>query len=182
MALEIGTQSGGTVDVGLIEFDEQYTLRWIDHTEPKEEPKYDDPEKLQVRFRCEFEIVDAPDGLVYPKGHEKAGQPLDLTGQRVADFFTVSLHEKSNFGQAVRAMLGMKPDERFVNPRFDVDALCVNHNDDRYGGLLRATVRRKENGYPKLVNFLPVRGAKNMNVPAGAPVAPLAVDPNEPPF
>ena len=182
MPLEIGTQSGGTVDTGLLVFDEQYTLRWTDRTEPKEEPKYDDPEKMQIRFRCEFEIVAHDPEFTYPEAHEKAGQPLDLRGERVADFFTVSLHEKSNFGQAVRAMLGMKPDERFADPRFDVDRLCANHNDDRFGGTLRATIRRKENGYPKLVNFLPVRGAKNMNVPAGAKVEALDVDPNEPPF
>lgn len=182
MALLVGTQSANTVDAGLLVFDEQYTLRWIDHTEPKEEPKYDEPDKMQVRFRCEFEIVATPDGLVYPDDHAKAGQPLDLRGERVSDFFTVSLHEKANLGQAVRAMLGMKPDEKFVDPRFDIDRLCANHNDDRFGGLVRSTIRRTERGYPKLTAFLPVRGAKNMNVPAGAPVAPLAVDPNEPPF
>lgn len=174
MPLELGTTSSRTVDAGLLQFDEQYTLRWIDRTEPKEEPKYDEPDKMQVRMRCEFEIVSQPDGLTHPD----TGADIDLRGERVADFFTVSLHEKSNLGQFVRAMLGMKADEEFVDPKYDIDQLCASKNAAGNGGTFRATIRRKENGYPKIVMPLPVRGAKNLN----KPVAPVTAPGNEPPF
>lgn len=174
MTLEIGTSSSTPIDYGRLVFDEQYTLRWIDRTEPKEEPKYEDPDKMQIRMKCEFEIVGQPDGL------EDEDGPVNLIGQRVADFYTLSLNEKANFGQVVRSMLGMKPDAKFADPSFDVDSLCAAKNPAGYGGEFRATLRRKENGYPKIVMPLPVRGAKSRNaVTAGA--APAA-DPSEPPF
>jgi hypothetical protein len=180
--LHVGTVSNAPINIEGMVFDEQYVLRWIDHTEPKEEPKLDDPTKMQVRMRCEFEIVSHDPSLT-----DWEGNPVSLVGQRVADFFTVSLHEKSNLGQAIRAMRGMKPDEMFRDPRFDIDSLCVNHNDDRVGGTMRATITKKTNGYPKLSGFLPVRGARNLNTdPGAAPVAAGAgaavADPNEPPF
>ncbi len=147
MTLQIGTTSNAPIDVGNIIFDETYTLRWIDRTEPKEEPKYEEPDKMQVRFRCEFEIINYRPEPGYP----------DLNGQRVADFFTVSLHEKANFGQVVRAMLGMAPDAKFTDPNYDVDQLCASKNPTGNAGVFRATIRRKATGYPKIENPLPVR-------------------------
>lgn len=175
MTLEIGTTSNAPIDVGNIIFDETYTLRWIDRTEPKEEPKYEEPDKMQVRFRCEFEIIN----------HQPEPGDPDLNGQRVADFFTVSLHEKANFGQVVRAMLGMAPDAKFNDPAFDVDSLCASKNPAGNAGTFRATIRRKTTGYPKIENPLPVRqrnaaaGTGNEALAATAAGAPAL---GQPPF
>lgn len=163
MPLELNTTSSEGVDVGGIVFDEQYTFKWVDRTEPADEPKYDDPTKTQKRFKCTVEIVGQPEDLEDTEGNE-----VNLIGRKLQEFWTVSLHEKANFGQVIRAMMGMKPDEKFADPRFDVDSLCASKNPAGYGGVFRGTLRQKENGYPKITTPLPVRGAKNRN-PAAAP-------------
>lgn len=168
MSLELKTKSDG-VDVGGLIFDEQYTFEWVDRSDPAEEPKYDKPNETQVRFRCKMRIISQPEDL-----GDAEGNAVSLIGREILDFYTVSLHRKANFGQIVRAMMGMKPDEEFADQRFDVDTLCASKSPDGVGGKFRGTLRQKENGYPKITTPLPVRGARNRN-PAAAPS-------NEPPF
>jgi len=137
-----------------------YEVRFVSRGEVLEVPAYEDPNRLVNRVRLDFEIVN----------HQpEAGEP-NLTGQRIGEFFTVSLHEKSKLAPFVRAMLG-----RDIEPGENVDL------DDYVGNVIRGTVRMKapnKNGirFPEIVNPMPARSRRK------AASARQEVDPDEAPF
>lgn len=149
MTLEIKTSSGPSVEDMKHIPEDVYELELIDRNDPALFPAFRDPNaepdaetKMQLRVRLDFQIVDhAP-----RKGAE------DLSGQRVSDMFTVSLHEKSRLRPFVRSMRGGNDD--FDGATFDLDTLIASKNGAGRGGRLRATVRRKANGYNEVVNPL----------------------------
>lgn len=126
-----------------------YELELIDRNDPALFSAFRDPNsapdaetKMQLRVRLDFQIVE----------HKPRPGAEDLTGQRVGDMFTVSLHEKSRLRPFVRSMRG--GNDEFDGDKFDLDSLIASKNGAGRGGRLRATVRRKANGYNEVVNPL----------------------------
>lgn len=121
-----------------------YDVRLVGRGDVLEVPAYEDPHRLVSRVRLDFEIVN----------HDPAEGEDDLNGQRIGEFFTVSLHEKSKLHPFVRALLG-----RDIEPGEHVDI------DDHVGGVIRGTVRMKapnKNGirFPEIVNPMPARASR----------------------
>lgn len=123
-----------------------YTLRLTGHGDPVDVPDFNDQTKMRTRVRLDFEITD----------HNPDDDEIDLNGTRVSEFFTLSLHEKSKLYPVVRALLGrdIEDDEKIELP-------------DLIGGRMRATVRTKPNGYPEIVNPMPVKAKKKKPVDDG---------------
>lgn len=149
MTLEIKTNSGMAPEDMKHIPENVYELELIDRNDPALFPAFREPgappdaeTKMQLRVRLDFQIVE----------HKPRPGAEDLTGQRVGDMFTVSLHEKSRLRPFVRSMRGGNDD--FDGNSFDLDTLIASKNGAGRGGRLRATVRRKANGYNEVVNPL----------------------------
>lgn len=138
--------------------DGMYTLEFASYGTPEQRPAFNDPNKTVLRMEVVFVIRDAVDDL----DEEDAATWI---GREIRDWVTIPKdlnNERAKLGLMLKALLNKK--EFGIGENVDLN--------DAVGQTMRASIKVKENGWPQIDGYAPIRRKK----PAPKPAPPVADD------
>ena len=137
--------------------DGMYTLEFVRYGDPEPRPAFNDPSKTVDRMELVFSLVDAVDDL------DDEDRDYWL-GKEIREWVTIPKdlnNERAKLGLILKALLNKK--EFSIGERVSLD--------DAIGEKMRASIKAKENGWPQIDGYAPIRKRKPESRKPAPPVA-----------